>query len=90
MTEGPLVRDGYILSRGFGANTRFGLRLSTKILNKLKIFLRQNLQHYLWKDEVGYLLHPSIPIDGENIRVADIGIGTGYGTRVHKLNRDRH
>ncbi|KAI9877444.1 MAG: hypothetical protein M1830_003866, partial [Pleopsidium flavum] len=36
-----------------------------------------NLQHYVWTAEVGYLLHPTIPVDGENITVADIGTGTG-------------
>ncbi|MCJ1225629.1 hypothetical protein MMC12_002278 [Toensbergia leucococca] len=38
---------------------------------------RLNLQHYIWKEEMGYLLHPSIPNDRENLRVADVGTGTG-------------
>lgn len=38
---------------------------------------RQTLQHYLWKDEIGYLLHPSISTDVENLKVAEIGVGTG-------------
>lgn len=59
MAERIPVKDNYILSRGFGANTR------------------QNLQHYLWKDGIGYLLHPSIPTDVEDLRVAEIGVGTG-------------
>ena len=42
--------------------------------------LRQNLQHYLWKDGVGYLLHPSIPTHMDDLRVAEIGVGTGCGT----------
>ncbi|KAI9722839.1 MAG: hypothetical protein M1828_004405 [Chrysothrix sp. TS-e1954] len=39
---------------------------------------RLNLQHYLWTEEDGYLLHPSIgwhPEEGGD--VADIGTGTG-------------
>ena len=43
---------------------------------------RLNLQHYLWKDQIGYLLHPSIPLSAlENPKIADVGTGTGY---VHR------
>ena len=70
------VEDHYILSRGFAANVRFVLeyRARSEINSRT---IRLNLQHYLWKDEVGYLLHPSIPLDVENLSVADIGVGTG-------------
>lgn len=37
---------------------------------------RLNLQYFLWKDG-GFSLHPSIPADKENLRVAEIGVGTG-------------
>ncbi|KAI0892638.1 S-adenosyl-L-methionine-dependent methyltransferase [Annulohypoxylon nitens] len=37
---------------------------------------RLNLQYFLWKDG-GFSLHPSIPVDAENLRVAEIGVGTG-------------
>ncbi|KAI1475583.1 S-adenosyl-L-methionine-dependent methyltransferase [Daldinia eschscholtzii] len=37
---------------------------------------RLNLQYYLWKDG-GFSLHPSIPANIENLRVAEIGVGTG-------------
>ncbi|KAK4200389.1 S-adenosyl-L-methionine-dependent methyltransferase [Triangularia verruculosa] len=37
---------------------------------------RLNLQYFLWKDG-GFSLHPRIPADGENLRVAEIGVGTG-------------
>ncbi|KAM0144292.1 hypothetical protein ACHAO1_000050 [Botrytis cinerea] len=39
-----------------------------------------NLQHYLWKDGLGYLLHPSIPLPSPKTRyrIADLGTGTGY------------
>lgn len=36
---------------------------------------RLNLQHYLWKDSIKYLLHPSIPTAGD-VTVADIATGT--------------
>ena len=39
---------------------------------------RLNLQHYLWKDQTGYLIHPSVPLSNPNIKIADIGTGTGY------------
>ncbi|OTA58319.1 hypothetical protein K449DRAFT_436681 [Hypoxylon sp. EC38] len=37
---------------------------------------RLNLQYFLWKDG-GFSLHPSIPASAENLRVAEIGVGTG-------------
>ncbi|KAK0744967.1 S-adenosyl-L-methionine-dependent methyltransferase [Apiosordaria backusii] len=37
---------------------------------------RLNLQYFLWKDG-GFSLHPNIPADGEDLRVAEIGVGTG-------------
>lgn len=39
-----------------------------------------NSQHYLWQQELGYTIHPSIPISsllGSNARIADIATGTG-------------
>ncbi len=39
--------------------------------------VRQNLQYYLWKDN-GFSLHPSIPVEQEGLRVAEIGAATGY------------
>ncbi|KAI1496605.1 UMTA methyltransferase family protein [Biscogniauxia marginata] len=38
---------------------------------------RLNLFHHLWTKSFGYVIHPSIPVDKENLRVADIGTGTG-------------
>ncbi|PYI02180.1 S-adenosyl-L-methionine-dependent methyltransferase, partial [Aspergillus sclerotiicarbonarius CBS 121057] len=38
---------------------------------------RLNLQHYIWKENIGYLLHPSIQLSGDNISIADVGTGTG-------------
>ncbi len=37
-----------------------------------------NLQHYLWKDVIGYNLHPAIPVRNDpDLRIADVGTGTG-------------
>ena len=45
---------------------------------------RLNLQHFLWKDQTGYLLHPSVRLSGiENPKIADLGTGTGY---VHTIS----
>lgn len=38
---------------------------------------RLNLQHKLWIDIFGYLLHPDIPISKPDLKLADIGTGTG-------------
>jgi hypothetical protein len=35
------------------------------------------LQHYLWKQRQGFLVHPSIPIHTGSLKIADIGTGTG-------------
>ena len=41
--------------------------------------IRLNCQHYIWLQELGYNLHPSIPVSslGENPRIADVATGTG-------------
>lgn len=36
-----------------------------------------NLLHSLLVKLFGYVIHPTIPIDKEDLRVADIGTGTG-------------
>lgn len=39
---------------------------------------RLNLQHYLWKDAVGYNIHPDIPVqNSKDFKIADVGTGTG-------------
>ncbi|PWY90621.1 hypothetical protein BO94DRAFT_623364 [Aspergillus sclerotioniger CBS 115572] len=38
---------------------------------------RINLQHYLWIELFGYHIHPTIPTNHRNLRIADIGTGTG-------------
>ncbi|KAF1359019.1 S-adenosyl-L-methionine-dependent methyltransferase [Lizonia empirigonia] len=46
---------------------------------------RLNLQHYIWKESMGYMLHPSIKLPSSGVRIADIGTGTGIWT--HDLSR---
>ncbi|KAI1075742.1 S-adenosyl-L-methionine-dependent methyltransferase [Whalleya microplaca] len=42
---------------------------------------RINSQHYLWCELYGYHIHPKIPIKDANVRVADVGTGTGIWLR---------
>ena len=38
---------------------------------------RLNLQHFLWKQQLGYNLHPLIPTDNPELKIADVATGTG-------------
>lgn len=40
------------------------------------------MQHYLWVELFGYHLHPKIPTEGPQLKIADVGTGTGY-VRCH-------
>ncbi|RAH47760.1 class I SAM-dependent methyltransferase [Aspergillus brunneoviolaceus CBS 621.78] len=39
--------------------------------------IRLNLHHYLCVELFGYHTHPQIPLNGDNLRIADLGTGTG-------------
>ena len=43
-----------------------------------KTKVRLNFQHYLWKETLGYSLHPSIQPLTQASTIADVGTGTGY------------
>ncbi|KAL8722224.1 MAG: hypothetical protein Q9225_001269 [Loekoesia sp. 1 TL-2023] len=53
--------------------------------------LRLNAQHLLWKEQLGYVIHPKVSII-ENMKVADVGAGTGYFNIVNaqQLAADLH
>ncbi|KAL5363156.1 S-adenosyl-L-methionine-dependent methyltransferase [Aspergillus floccosus] len=38
---------------------------------------RLSLQHYIWKENMGYLLHPAIDVSRPDLAIADVGTGTG-------------
>ncbi|GFF44508.1 hypothetical protein IFM58399_07313 [Aspergillus lentulus] len=38
---------------------------------------RLSLQHYIWKENMGYLLHPCIDVSRPDLAIADVGTGTG-------------
>lgn len=42
----------------------------------LNVF-RLYLQHWMWRRQLGYILHPRIPINLEPLKIADIACGTG-------------
>lgn len=48
---------------------------------------RLTAQHYLWKDTLGYLAHPSIPALATDLKVADVA--TGNGIWLHDFARDK-
>ncbi|CAD6591305.1 MAG: hypothetical protein ASARMPRED_005303 [Alectoria sarmentosa] len=39
--------------------------------------VRLYAQHWMWRFQLGYLLHPTIPQDKEDLKIADIACGTG-------------
>ena len=54
---------------------------------KMILTARLNLQHYLWKDQTGFLLHPTIPLDGRtDLKIADVGTGTGYADTISAIH----
>lgn len=75
--------EPYVLGRGFSANVRYAIRVSMIFPGfKADMKRRLNLQYFLWRDG-GFFLHPRIPIHGSNLRVAEIGIGTGCAITRH-------
>lgn len=47
---------------------------------------RLSLQHYIWKENMGYLLHPAIDVSRPDLTIADVGTGTGYGSVNGRLD----
>ncbi|MCJ1326899.1 hypothetical protein MMC10_003565 [Thelotrema lepadinum] len=39
--------------------------------------LRLNFQHYCWKETLKYVLHPRVPLKNTDLKIADVGTGTG-------------
>ncbi|KAL9103071.1 MAG: hypothetical protein Q9187_009049, partial [Circinaria calcarea] len=68
--------DDYMLVRGYQGSARSGCFPPYHIAPQL-IRYRLNLQHFFWKDQLGYNLHPSIPTSNPEIKIADVGTGTG-------------
>ncbi|KAG9245178.1 hypothetical protein BJ878DRAFT_32503 [Calycina marina] len=39
---------------------------------------RLNLQHFIWRSSLNFLLHPSIPLTSPSLRIADLATGSGF------------
>ena len=75
------VQSEYMFSRSFRDSARQAASYhpSCVCVTELpKPCWRLHLQHWIWKERLGYLLHPSIPTSSPNCRVADIGTGNAY------------
>lgn len=49
---------------------------------------RLNLQHLYYKMHTNYLLHPDIALTGTDLKVADVGTGTGYQRPNHEVQAE--
>ena len=47
---------------------------------------RLNLMHHIWTKIFDYTLHPRIPTESANLRVADVATGTGYVPVVNSIS----
>ena len=75
-----MSQDSYLLGRGYLASIRYFYN-SLNVL-KQHVDLESSLyaQHWMWRFQLGYLIHPTIPQDRENLKVADVACGTGLGS----------
>jgi hypothetical protein len=67
--------EKYILSSGGYAATSRQAPTNNLRHNRL-IICRLNLQYYLFQSQAGYQINPLIPLDKDNLHIADIGTGT--------------
>jgi hypothetical protein len=42
------------------------------------LLYRLYMQHWLCTTDTGFIIHPEIPLDTDNLNIADVGCGTGY------------
>lgn len=71
------LAKNYVVSNGFDESGRYSLLSVVPLCNYSNSF-RLYLQHWMWKAQAGWDLHPLIklPETGE-IRIADLGCGNG-------------
>ena len=71
-------QDSYVFNRDYLSSIRSGIVLADSFLvYQLTMKYRLNYMHFWSRKLCGYLLHPLIPIKGTDLRVADVGTGTG-------------
>ncbi|KAI1368600.1 hypothetical protein F5Y08DRAFT_247748 [Xylaria arbuscula] len=68
-----------------GSNDHAEKRDGYALMRDCNASARLTAQHYLWKDLLGYLLHPDIPTRFADLKVADVA--TGNGIWLHDLAR---
>jgi hypothetical protein len=71
------ARAEYALRRDYAASSRSVPRRNRSSLSHADS-CRLNYQSYLWRESLGYLIHPQIPKLAAGARIADVGTGTGY------------
>ena len=76
-----MASDKYDIGTGFIEATRYctiskSPRLKGFWLTPANGIIRLGFQHYLWKETLDYLVHPSIPVHQEQFKIADVGTGT--------------
>lgn len=70
------VKSEYMLSQGYRDSARQAtITFCPKQLVPKILTSRLHLQHWIWKEVAGYVLHPSIPKSAPDWTVADIGTG---------------
>ena len=69
----------FVFGGDFHSTARYACARKKVYLGHRWLKLRRlNFQHFIQRRQYGFLLHPTIPIDSGNLRVADIGAGTWY------------
>lgn len=74
-----------VLSRGYDTTARFMFSLSAPLASSIYFCEgtlpltsdRLNLQYYLWEQQTRYQISPSIPLNKIDLKIADVGCGTG-------------
>ncbi|TGO48570.1 hypothetical protein BOTNAR_0468g00040 [Botryotinia narcissicola] len=67
----------YIFKRDYKSSMRWNFPFGGTELMKLMDNCSLNYNHFLIKEVCGYLVHPSIPTNQTDLRIADVATGTG-------------
>lgn len=69
--------DPYALMRDCRSSSRYDDLLCHTELDTTNDNHRLTAQHFLWKDLLGFLVHPSIPTQAVDLKIADVATGNG-------------
>lgn len=69
--------DPYALMRDCRSSSRYDGSI-VHTFDTSDVGFRLTAQHYLWKDLLGFLVHPNIPTGADDLKVADVATGNGY------------